>query len=210
MNIKKIYFSTPFKILELLVFYGLAPYFTGIYLEGWKKIIPLVLIAVFLFILLLRFTNFNQSLFFRFNPVYFKKSLPRLISITLLIIVITARVFPDLFFGYPVEEFQKYLIILFLYPLVSVLPQEFIYRVYFFERYSNLLPSKFLLMLANALIFGLTHLIYDNWVAPIATFLASWIFIFNYFKTKSFLNVWLEHSYYGFVIFTVGLGYFFK
>lgn len=210
MNLKKIYFSTPFKISELLVFFGLAPYFTGIYLEGWKKIIPLVFIAAFFFIMLSRFTNMNHAIFFRFDPVYFKKSLPRLISITFLIIFFTGWIFPDLFFEFPMEESQKYLITFFLYPIASVVPQEFIYRVYFFERYRNLLPSKYLLMFANALIFGLTHLIYDNWVAPIATFLASWIFISNYFKTESFLNVCLEHYYYGFVIFTVGLGHFFK
>ncbi len=210
MNLRKIYYSTPFKISELLVFFGLAPYLTGIYLEGWNKIIPLVFIAAFFFILLSRFTNFNHEIFFRFDPVYFRKSIPRLVSITLLMIIFTGWVFPDLFFEFPVEESQKYLITFFLYPIASVVPQEFIYRVYFFERYRNLLPSKFLLMFANTLIFGLTHLIYDNWLAPIATFLASWIFIFNYFKTESFLNVSLEHYYYGFIIFTVGLGHFFK
>lgn len=210
MNIKRIYFSTPFKISELLIFFGLVPYFAGLYLEGWKKIIPLVFIAIIFLIFLLRFTSFNQKIFFRFDPVYFRKSLPRLISITLLMIWFTGWVFPDLFFEYPIEESKQYLITFFLYPIASVVPQELIYRVYFFERYRNLLPSKYLLMFANALIFGLTHFIYDNWVAPIATFLASWIFIFNYFKSKSFLNVCLEHYYYGFVMFTVGLGHFFK
>lgn len=209
MNIKRIYFSIPFKIGELLIFFGLAPYLTGIYLEGWKKIIPLVFIAAFFFLLLQRFSNFNNSIFFHFDKVYFTKSLPRMFLITLLIIFFTGWLFPDLLFEFPVEESKKYLITFFLYPIASVVPQEFIYRVYFFERYKNLIPAKYLLMFANALIFGLTHLIYDNWIAPIATFLAAWIFISNYFNSKSFLNVCLEHYYYGFVIFTVGLEHFF-
>ena len=64
-------------------------------------------------------------------------------------------------------------------------------------------------MLSNAIIFELTHFIYDNWVAPIATFLVSWIFIFNYLKTRSLINVSLEHYFYGLIMFTIGFGYFF-
>ncbi|HEY9185685.1 MAG TPA: CPBP family glutamic-type intramembrane protease [Salegentibacter sp.] len=209
MNIKKIYFSTPFKIGELLIFFGLAPYLTGIYVEGWQKVIPLIIIAVFFLLLLQRFTNFNNAIFFRFDSAYFKKSLPRMVFITLVIIFFTGWIFPDLLFEYPAENLKKYLITFVFYPLASVVPQEFIYRVYFFERYKKLIPSKYLLMFVNALIFGLTHLIYDNWIAPIATFMAAWIFIINYFNSKSFLNVCLEHYYYGFVIFTVGLEHFF-
>jgi len=109
-----------------------------------------------------------------------------------------------------VEEFKKYLITFFLYPVASVIPQEIIYRVYFFHRYKELVPEKYLLMLSNAIIFGLTHFIYGNWVAPLATFLVSWIFIFNYFRTRSLMNVSLEHYFYGLIMFTVGFGFFFQ
>ena len=111
---------------------------------------------------------------------------------------------------YPLRNFEGYLITFFLYPLASVLPQEIIYRVYYFHRYRKLVPETSLLMLSNAIIFGLTHFIYANWVAPIATFLAAWLFIYTFFRTKNLLNVSLEHYFYGLIMFTIGFGHFFQ
>src|SRR5690606_17663625 len=110
----------------------------------------------------------------------------------------------DLLLYYPREDFEDYLITFFLYPIASVIPQVIIYRVYYFHRYQKLFPEKSLLMLSNAIIFGLSLCIYGNWVASIATFLVSWIFIFRYLQSKSLLNVRLEHYSYGLVMFTIG------
>ena len=133
-----------------------------------------------------------------------------MIIITILLVWFTFWIFPELFLVYPVENFQSYVITFFLYPLASVFPQEIIYRVYFFHRYHEVVPEKYLLMLSNAIVFGLAHFIYANWVAPIATFLAGWIFIYNYYQTRSLLNVSLEHYLYGLIMFTIGFGYFFQ
>lgn len=209
MPFRKIYNSTPYLVIEFLFFYVFVPFLANIYFEGWLKVIPLVLIAVFFLVLLLNDAMFDKSILFRFNRLHLSKSLSRVLLISLLLLWFTYWVFPDLFFHYPVENLKRYLMTLVLYPIASVIPQEIIYRVYFFHRYKNIVPEKFLLMLSNAIIFGLTHMIYDNWVAPIATFLVSWIFIYNYFQTRSLLNVSLEHYFYGLVMFTVGFGYYF-
>jgi hypothetical protein len=158
----------------------------------------------------MRDPGFDNKILYRLDKEYLRKSIVRVLVITLLLVWFTWWVFPYLFFYYPVEDFEDYLITFFLYPIASVLPQELVYRVYFFHRYKLLIPEKYLLMLSNAVVFGLTHFIYDNWVAPIATFLVSWIFIFNYYKTKSLLNVSLEHYFYGMIMFTIGFGYFFS
>ncbi|HET8753068.1 MAG TPA: CPBP family intramembrane glutamic endopeptidase [Salinimicrobium sp.] len=210
MNPGKFYHSDIYRILEFLVFYVFVPFIANSLFDGWYKIIPLILIALFFLSLLLRDPNFDNRILTRFNRSFLKGSITRLIIITVLLVWFTYWIFPLLFFQYPIENFEKYLITFFLYPIASVLPQELIYRVYFFHRYKTLIPEKSLLMLSNAIIFGLTHLIYGNWVAPVATFLASWIFIYNYFKTNSLWNVSLEHYFYGLIMFTIGFGYFFQ
>lgn len=210
MNLRAIYFSSIFMVCEFLLFYVFIPFIAVYYLDGWFKIVPLLLIALMFLLFLLRDPEFDKGVFFRWNKGYLRKSLPRMLSISLLLVWFTWWIFPDLFFVFPIEDFSGYLLTLVLYPIVSVIPQEIIYRVYFFHRYRNLVPEKYLLMLSNAIIFGLTHLIYGNWVAPIATFLVSWIFIFNYLKTRSLLHVSLEHYLYGLLMFSVGFGYYFQ
>lgn len=210
MVLKKIYHSEFYMVIEFLLFYVFVPFLANMYMEGWWKVIPLILIAFFFLMLLKGDKNFDKGVFFRLDKIYLKKSVTRVIVITILMVWFTGWFFPDLFFHYPLKDFKSYMITFFLYPVASVLPQEIIYRVYFFHRYKKLVPEKYLLMLSNAIIFGLTHFIYENWVAPIATFLVSWIFIFNYLRTKSLLNVSLEHYFYGLVMFTIGFGYFFK
>lgn len=210
MNLKKIYHSNFYTILEFLLFFVFVPFLTNRFLDGWYKIFPLILIAVFFFTILYKDPEFDNGIFSRINGDHLRRSVARVIIITLLLIWFTWWIFPDLLLQYPIEDFQGYLITFILYPFASVLPQELIYRVYYFHRYKEIVPEKYLLMLSNAIIFGLTHWIYGNWVAPIATFLVSWIFIFSYFKSKSLLNVSIEHYFYGLVMFTVGFGYFFQ
>lgn len=210
MSFRNIYYSNIYMILEFLFFYVFVPFIAIRFLDGWLKIIPLLLIALFFYLILRKDPEFDKKILFRLNRQHLRKSIPRIIIISILLVWFTFWIFPDLFFKYPFEDFEDYVITLFLYPVVSVIPQELVYRVYFFHRYKKIVPEKYLLMLSNAIIFGLTHWIYGNWVAPIATFLVSWIFIFTYLKSKSLLNVSLEHYIYGFIMFTVGFGYFFS
>lgn len=210
MVLKKVYFSQVYIVSEFLLFFVFIPFIANRFLEGWLKIIPLLLIAAFFFILLRMDSHFDQKVFLRLDKDHLRKSVGRVIFITVLLVWFTWWIFPDLLLYYPREEFEDYLITFILYPFASVIPQELVYRVYFFHRYRKIVPEKYLLMLSNAIIFGLTHWIYGNWVAPIATFLVSWIFIFNYLKSKSLLNVSLEHYFYGLVMFTIGFGYYFQ
>lgn len=207
---KRIYFSRIYTVIEFLIFFVFVPFIASYFLDGWLKILPLIGIAIFFFILLRLDSSFEKKDLYRLNKAEFRKGVPRLIIVSVLLIWFTWWIFPDLLLYYPRENFEKYLITFFLYPFASVIPQELIYRVYYFHRYKNIIPERFLLMLSNAMIFGLTHWIYANWVAPIASFLVSWIFIYSYLKSKSLLNVSLEHYFYGLIMFTIGFGYFFQ
>ena len=210
MSFRKIYNSIPFLVMEFILFYVFVPFIVNKYLDGWYKIIPLLLIAATFSILLVADPDFDRRVFTRFRKRYVGKSVVRIVIISILLIWFTFWIYPDLFLKFPIRNFDEYVLTFFLYPVASVFPQEIIYRVYYFHRYEALIPEKYLLMLSNAIIFGLTHFIYGNWVAPIATFLVSWIFIYNYYQTRSLLNVSLEHYFYGIIMFTIGFGYFFQ
>ena len=210
MSPRRVYTSKPFLVLEFVLFYVFLPFLANKFLDGWFKIIPLALMALLFFILLMNDPGFDRRVLTRFRKKYVAKSAVRMIIISILLLWFTYWIFPKLFFSYPLEHFNGYLITFFLYPIASVIPQELIYRVYYFHRYETLIPEKYLLMFSNAFIFGLTHFIYGNWVAPIATFLAAWIFIWNYYNTRSIWNVTVEHYFYGILMFTVGFGYFFQ
>ena len=98
--------------------------------------------------------------------------------------------------------------ILIMYALMSALPQEIIYRAYFFNRYAPLFPGRWLLV-ANVAAFVALHVIYLNWLAVVLTIPAGIIFAQTYQRTRSLPLVALEHALYGGWIFTVGLGIYF-
>ena len=102
-----------------------------------------------------------------------------------------------------------WILVIFLYPLLSVYPQEIIYRTYFFHRYERLFPNKWLFFTINALLFGYMHIIFHNWVAVILTIVGGFLFAYTYHRSRSTLLVSLEHALFGCLVFTIGLVQFF-
>lgn len=105
--------------------------------------------------------------------------------------------------------FQKpklWVIILFLYAMFSVYPQELIYRTLYFQRYKILFKSRSLFIFLNAIVFSLAHIFYKNPLVSLMTFLGGILFALTYEKTKSTLLVSIEHAIYGCWLFTVGMG----
>ena len=101
---------------------------------------------------------------------------------------------------------MNWLMLIVLYPLVSVLPQELIFRTYFFHRYKKIIPDKRWRILLSAFTFSLAHLIYDNWIAVALAFVGGLMFAYTYAYTRSTLVCVLEHSVWGLWLFTLGLG----
>jgi membrane protease YdiL (CAAX protease family) len=102
-----------------------------------------------------------------------------------------------------------WLFVMFAYPLVSVLPQELIYRAFFFERYRPLFGRGIGMTLASAAVFGFGHVVFHNWPAVILTCAGGGLFATTYQRTSSLLLVSVEHALYGCAIFTIGYGQFF-
>ncbi|MDT8415715.1 MAG: CPBP family intramembrane glutamic endopeptidase [Flavobacteriaceae bacterium] len=113
---------------------------------------------------------------------------------------------PDLLFKIVREKPWVWVSILFVYSIVSVYPQEVLYRVFFFSRYEILFSNKRLLLFINAFLFSLAHIIFLNVFVLLVTFVGGLLFAYTYHHTRSTSMVFLEHTIYGYWIFTVGMG----
>jgi len=96
-----------------------------------------------------------------------------------------------------------------LYPLLSVYPQELVYRTFFFHRYQKIFPNHFLMIGVNAVAFGYMHIVFQNAVAVILTLAGGFLFALTYNKTRSTFASSFEHALYGCLIFTIGLDQYF-
>ena len=123
-------------------------------------------------------------------------------------VVILQRTNPDLLFRM-LRRNPAYLpVIWVLYPILSALPQELIFRPLFFHRYGALLPGGRGAIALNAAAFSFAHLMYWSTVVTIMTFVGGWIFARAYLRF-GFPSAWLLHAIAGNVLFTTGMGYYF-
>ncbi|WP_152087534.1 CPBP family intramembrane glutamic endopeptidase [Pseudoalteromonas sp. A25] len=109
-------------------------------------------------------------------------------------------------FALPLNSTTQWLYLLIAYPILSVLPQELIFRSYFFHRYKRILPKKSVRIVLSAAVFALAHCVYDNWVAIALSFAGGLLFSYTYAHSRSLMVCVLEHSLWGLWIFTLGLG----
>ena len=101
------------------------------------------------------------------------------------------------------------ILICLFYPILSAIPQELIYRVLFFKRYKYCLPeNKHVLVIFNAAIFSLAHLLYWSWLVLGITFVGGLIFAHIY-QRSSFAEAAILHSVSGVVILISGMGHYF-
>jgi membrane protease YdiL (CAAX protease family) len=116
---------------------------------------------------------------------------------------------PDHFLLFVKERPGIWLMVMALYPLLSALPQELIYRTFFFHRYKEIFKNETLMIWMSTVSFSYLHIIYDNWVAVILTFVGGYLFSKTYHDSKSLSAVGLEHAIYGNIGFTLGYGKYF-
>ena len=115
---------------------------------------------------------------------------------------------PEAIFAMVRQRPEFLLVIWCLYPLLSALPQELIFRPLFFHRYGGLMPAGNAAIAINAAIFSFAHLMYWSWVVAILTFCGGWIFARAYLR-HGFPAAWMLHAVAGNVLFAVGMGYYF-
>jgi len=113
---------------------------------------------------------------------------------------------PSLLLTVPTEQPWFWFLMVLIYSFLSVFPQELVYRTFFFDRYRDLFRNDYHLILVNAALFSLCHIILRSPLVLVLTFMGGVFFAFTYLDTKSTVLVSVEHALYGSWLFTVGMG----
>ena len=134
-----------------------------------------------------------------------------LVVTTMVTLALTYIEAPQTLFFLPTQVPTGWLMMTLIYPIFSVLPQGLIYRALFFNRYEVLFKGRAQAIAVSAVIFGLAHLFYLNWVAVVLTIFGGAVFSWAYVEKRSFPFSVLLHALAGWLLFTIGLGvaYFF-
>jgi membrane protease YdiL (CAAX protease family) len=199
--------TTKYLVTELFLLFILLPTSLAIDYNIWVKVGFIVTGFLYILFVLKRVEKIS------FKPkkgINWKSFCKRTLITFLIIAVVTTAyvIYKDisLLFFVPRTNIPLFLIILLVYALFSVWPQELIYRTFFFKRYSSLFVNKKLLVLVNAIVFSLAHILFKNTLVLILTFIGGLIFAISYLKFKSTMLVSIEHALYGNWLFTVGMG----
>lgn len=197
--------------LEFILIFAFAPiiYFSGIF--RINALIFLNCIAIICLILLLTDKSFEKNRLWNSNGLssHFARMTAMYFVVGGGLFVLAYAWQSSRVLWFVKEHTRLWAIVMVIYPLLSVYPQEIIYRAFLFHRYDNLFPSSWAKIIISAAVFGYMHLVFGNIIAVLLTIAGGMIFAVTYESTKSLFLTSLEHALYGWLIFTAGLGQFF-
>lgn len=204
-------------LLEFIVLYIGAPVAVWLRLTGpLDPLAMLWLACAFCLTLLLLDPSFDRRQLWNAAPL--RRQLPQILALFAAgVAMLTALVHayaPHLLFGLARRDPRLLGLVLISYPVVSVLPQTLVYRVFLFHRYRPLLRMahnrrSLVLIVMSAAAFSFSHIVFHNWIAPALTLPGGILFATRFHNTRSACVSGLEHTLYGCFLFTVGLGRFF-
>lgn len=201
------------RIIEFSILYILLPILAFIFRVKIKYfVIPAIGIAgISSFLYLWFYKDFKKEKFLAFEKVkiVLKKIILRFAVGAIIISLIVALFSPEEIFSLVTGNFEIWLLVIFFYPLLSVTTQEIFFRVFFFYRYQDIFTNPVILIIANAFAFGMWHLIFGNWVAPLLSTIGGYLFARTYHESDSLIAVIIEHAIWGDFLLTIGLGYYF-
>ena len=201
------------RLIELFLLFAIAPMLLllGIFPKPWVMYLFIIGIPIVLWVRLVK--KEDWSFLWRGPQANVPSDLSRIISRFSInaigIVILMFGWYPDQLLAYPAEFPFRWLALMVLYPLVMVYPQELFFRLFFAERYGDLLHTKKWVIIVNGLLFGWAHMLFGNWLAVILSTIGGALFMDTYLRTRSMKLVCFEHALYGNLIFTIGLGEFF-
>jgi len=195
-------FVSVFIGLPLLIVYRVLPNFPIPYL---------LLVASVAFVILRRDAGFDSGQLLSVNGI--RQNLTSLFlrdAVFLALLALAVRLFAhELLFSFVKRAPGFWALVMVLYPLLSVYPQELLYRAFFFRRYQPLFGSGKTMLVASACAFAFVHIIFGNWLAVALCFAGGLLFAVTYKRSGSLLLTCIDHALFGNFIFTIGLGHFF-
>jgi len=208
-----VYLQTILLWSEIIGFFVVVPLVLGFLLPP-RLIIHVSLwgLTVYAIYRLCRSPGFSWA--HLWNGEGLSRELKKLIVARFLLLVpalfgLTLYLAPERLFRFPLDRPVLWTVVMLLYPILSVVPQEIVFRAFFFERYRPLFAKQTVLIAISAFCFGFTHIMFRNPVAPALTFISGVMFAHSYAHHGSLKWVVAEHAAYGCLIFTLGLGWFF-
>lgn len=192
---------------ELLILFVLLPISLVVNYPIAIKAALVLIGFLYITIVLLRV----EKISFKVKPsidwkVFWKRILQLFVGIVLITTAYVIIIDSNKLFCVVLNKPLMWIAILGVYTLLSVWPQEIIYRTFFFARYEKLFQNKKLFIFINAILFSLAHLFFRNTLVLVLTFIGGLLFAYTYYKTKSTLLASIEHALYGNWLFTVGMG----
>ena len=169
--------TTIYRSLELLILFVGIPVSFALEFPVWIKMILGLLGFGYVVFVLLRIEKNQFKISENLNWKHFwKQTLLKLIGIAIVTTLYMWIFDSSNLYGVIRNKPMLWVVILFLYSLFSVYPQELIYRTFFFQRYEGLFKSEVLFVLFNAALFSLAHLFFRNALVMLLTFLVGILF----------------------------------
>ncbi|MFS8101888.1 CPBP family intramembrane metalloprotease [Lentzea alba] len=190
----------------VVIFFGLTLVY-DLLARGTSPIPVLLVLGSASVAYLLRSPTFDRKSLWRAGNIPLRPILTLWAITAVAAIAIVAVLFPDQLFAFPRQQPLLWLAVMVFYPLLSVYPQELVFRAFLFERYGPAFGNW--TAAASAAAFGFVHIIFGSWVSVVLSAAGGWIFANRYRRTRSLLAASIEHALYGMLVFTVGLGQFF-
>lgn len=198
--------------VEFVVLFVAFPFFLffmgsrlGIYVALWGA-------GLYAFLILRRSPDFSWDQLWNGNDWrsdHKRFAFFRFVGLAALLTLLTVILVPDRLMRFPLDRFPLWFAVMVLYPLLSVVPQELFFRSFYFARYGGLAARGPYASFINGSLFGLSHIILNNWVAPSCCALGGILLAYSYQQHRSLKWAVIEHSLYGCWIFTVGIGWYF-
>lgn len=212
MLMKRLVHTRPYLYLELLVLMVGVPLALSTFIPIKYMLVSLWLVALYCHLIYRAIVAVPERIYWRWrelNWLNLRPVLRRFVASTALATIIVALWKPTFLFSFVCERPAFWAFVMVAYPIFSVIPQEIIFRSFFFQRYGRVFPSTLAMIIASGLMFGAAHLIFQNWVAPLLCVIGGIFFAHTYAKTRSLALAVVEHALYGCMMFTVGLGPYF-
>lgn len=195
---------------ELLALFVAAPVVFAVILPPTAMFPVLFVVTVLGMILLHRTPGFGwRDLAQGWGRIDWRAVAVFALATTLVSAAVTVAVLPDRWFVVWRMSPRVWLAIMVLYPVVSALPQEIVFRPLFFRRYAPILPAGRAALVLNAALFSLAHLLYWNWIVAAMTFAGGLAFAWAYEVRRSFPLAVALHAVAGNILFTLGTGMLF-
>ncbi len=196
-----------YLVFEFVLIFIAVPALLGLGILPDRPLVALGVCAALVTMVLWRDAAFDTECLLRRAPARWVAV--RALGLGIVLCAAVAVLTPALLFAWTAHA-RTTLLFLALYPLISVYPQEVVYRAFLFQRYRLLFPTETRCVLASTFVFSFAHVVYGNWVAVTLTFGGGLLFGWTYSKSRSVLLASVEHSILGWAVFLSGLGIYFK